>query len=158
MLWNFIKNKLELNEKVVLMIVAESSNSSPGRQGFKMAVSENGETAGTIGGGLMEKELIDYAIDLLFGKESRQIRKLHHNPQSPGHKSGLICGGYQTLIIKVLDKNNLLTIKNILTNIKKNEDGFYRRLACHHKPLMVVSLPVPVTKKYVTTRKRLHPV
>jgi xanthine dehydrogenase accessory factor len=107
------------------MIVAESSNSSPGRQGFKMAISENGETAGTIGGGIMEKELIDYAIDLLFGKESRQIRKLHHNPNSPEDKSGLICGGFQTMIIKVLDKNNLLTIKNILTNIKKNEDDLF---------------------------------
>ena len=100
-LWNSILKVIGSEKKSVLLIVAESSNSSPGRQGFKMAITEDAEQFGTIGGGIMEKDMIEYSLDLLFGNETRLIKKLHHTDKTKFEKSGLICGGFQTIIFSV---------------------------------------------------------
>jgi hypothetical protein len=42
-LWQFIGDRLQQNQPVMLLVVAESSGSSPGRQGYKMAVGSDGE-------------------------------------------------------------------------------------------------------------------
>ncbi len=42
-LWKFILKTIISDKKAVLLVVTESSNSSPGRQGFKMAVTEDAE-------------------------------------------------------------------------------------------------------------------
>jgi len=123
LLWNFILKTINSDKKVVLLVVAESSNSSPGRQGFKMAVNEDAEMIGTIGGGIMEKDMIEYALDLLFGNESRIIKKLHHTDKTNFEKSGLICGGYQTIIFSVIDKSYASLIENILLSINEKQDS-----------------------------------
>ena len=53
-LWQFIADRLQNGERVMLLVVATSSGSSPGRPGYKMAVAENGELIGSIGVGVME--------------------------------------------------------------------------------------------------------
>ncbi len=56
-IWDFILSELKNEKEVMLMIVIDNTGSSPGRQGFKMAVSEDGEMSGSIGGGIMEFNL-----------------------------------------------------------------------------------------------------
>ena len=122
-LWNVILKTISSNKKIVLLIVSESSNSSPGRQGFEMAVNEDAEMIGTIGGGIMEKDLVEYSLDLLFGNETRLIKKLHHSNKTNFEKSGLICGGYQTIIFTIIDKSHIQTIESILSSIKQKRNG-----------------------------------
>lgn len=122
-LWNFILKTISSDKKAVLLVVAESSDSSPGRQGFKMAVNEEGETVGTIGGGIMEKDMIEYALDVRFGNESRLIKKLHHTDKTNFEKSGLICGGYQTIIFSVIDISQTTLVENILSSIKEKQNN-----------------------------------
>jgi len=122
-LWNFILKTISSNKKAVLLVVAESSNSSPGRQRFKMVIAENAEQFGTIGGGIMEKDMVEYALDLLFGNESRLIKKLHHTDKTKFEKSGMICGGYQTIIFSVIDKSQTTLVENILTSIKEKQNN-----------------------------------
>ncbi|MBE0572289.1 MAG: XdhC family protein, partial [Ignavibacteriaceae bacterium] len=81
-LWNFVLQTISSDKKAVLLVVAESSNSSPGRQGFKMVITQDAEQSGTIGGGIMEKDMVDYSLDLLFGNEFRLIKKLHHTDKT----------------------------------------------------------------------------
>jgi xanthine dehydrogenase accessory factor len=121
--WNFILKTISSEKKIVLLVVSESSNSSPGRQGFKMAVTEDAEMIGTIGGGIMEKDMIEYSLGLLFGKETRLIKKLYHSDKTNFEKSGLICGGFQTIIFSVLDKSHFQTIENILSSISQKQNG-----------------------------------
>ena len=64
-LWQFIGERLGKNESVMLLVVAESSGSSPGRQGYKMAVGADGELIGSIGGGVMEVNLVEESRRLL---------------------------------------------------------------------------------------------
>jgi len=122
-IWNFIYKTISTDKKVVLLTVAESSNSSPGRQGFKMAVSEDAELIGTIGGGIMEKDMIEYSLDLLFGNESNTIKRLHHKDKTKYEKSGLICGGYQIIIFTVIDKSHINMIEKIISLSKEKKNG-----------------------------------
>ena len=122
-LWKFILKTISSSKKAVLLIVAESSNSSPGRQGFKMVISEDAEQFGTIGGGIMEKDMIEYSLGLLFGNETNLIKKLHHTDKTKFDKSGLICGGYQTILFSVFDKSNIPIIENILSSLNIKENG-----------------------------------
>jgi xanthine dehydrogenase accessory factor len=122
-LWNFIHKTISSDKKVVLLTVTESSNSSPGRQGFKMAVSEDAEMIGTIGGGIMEKDMIEYSLDLLFGNETKTIKRLHHTDKTKYEKSGLICGGYQIIVFSVIDKLHTDLIAKIISLSKENQNG-----------------------------------
>ena len=122
-LWNFILKTISSDKKAVLLVVAESSDSSPGRQRFKMVITEDAEQFGTIGGGIMEKDMVEYALDLLFGNESRLIKKLHHTDKTKFEKSGMICGGYQTIIFSVIDKLHTPLVENILSSIKEKQNN-----------------------------------
>lgn len=122
-IWKFILNQIDAGKKVILLTVAESSNSSPGRQGFKMAVTEDAEIFGTIGGGIMEKDMMEYALDLLFGNETRQIKKLHHSDKTKFEKSGLICGGYQTILFSIIESSQINLIKKIISSITGKHTG-----------------------------------
>ena len=122
-LWNFIDKTINSGKKVVLLTVAESSNSSPGRQGFKMAVSEDAELLGTIGGGIMEKDMIEYSLDLLFGNENKTIKRLHHTDKTKYEKSGLICGGYQIILFSVIDNSHTGLIERIISSSNKKKNG-----------------------------------
>jgi len=64
-LWHFIVSHLKNDESVMLLVVAESQGSSPGRSGYKMAVAANGELVGSIGGGVMEVKLVEQSRELL---------------------------------------------------------------------------------------------
>lgn len=83
--------------RAVLMVVTESTGSSPGRRGFKMWVSPTGMN-GTIGGGIMEHKWVEYARSLLSGPAFAPFSKLQIHDKSPGtDRSGLICSGRQTI-------------------------------------------------------------
>ena len=56
-LWTFVNSKLEKNIPVMLLAVADSFKSSPGRAGFKLALAKNESLIGTIGGGIMEHDM-----------------------------------------------------------------------------------------------------
>lgn len=126
-LWIFIYNKLNRNIKVNLLIVADSSLSSPGKSGFKMAISEDVETYGTIGGGIMEFDILNEIRGTLnLAEPVNFIRKLHHSKTKDGHSSGLICGGTQTLIVQTLTIEYRDLVKNIIDNLEEQINGILR--------------------------------
>ena len=74
-LWEFIEAYLKQGQKVALLVVVHSFGSSPGRPGFKMAVAENGTLFGSIGGGLMEINLVETAKEFLASPDKEAIEK-----------------------------------------------------------------------------------
>lgn len=123
-LWIFIYNKLNKNLKVNLLLVADSSLSSPGKTGFKMAVSEDVESYGSIGGGIMEYDILTEIRGTLAETEPVNfIRKLYHSRTKEGHSSGLICGGTQTLIILTLTTSDRDTVKSIIDSLDSQTNG-----------------------------------
>ena len=63
--WHFILKNLIKSQPVILLCVLESHGSSPGRQGFKMAVTSD-DIYGSIGGGIMEYKFVEMAKEKLI--------------------------------------------------------------------------------------------
>ena len=99
--WKHLYQTTKAGDKAVLMVVSRSKGSAPGKHGFKMAVSPDGVVIGTIGGGIMEHNLIESAgRDLQVGSiKNRVIQQVHHNRAPQEHQSGMICAGSQEIVV-----------------------------------------------------------
>ncbi len=113
---------------VMLLLVAESSGSSPGRAGYKMAVSKDGEICGSIGGGIMEVSLVERARTALSepgsvtpGFPTGVLTEQIHQKNSP-NASGMICSGRQTVILQRLEASDAETVNSIIDAINKCVD------------------------------------
>ncbi|MCD9189311.1 MAG: XdhC family protein [Pyrinomonadaceae bacterium] len=118
-LWQFAADKLKRKESLILLIVAESSGSSPGRQGFKMIVSHD-EMRGSIGGGVMEVALAEnskFKIQNSKFKISSEIVEQIHRKNAE-NASGMICSGKQTVILFELDNSHLETVEIIIFTLE----------------------------------------
>jgi hypothetical protein len=89
-LWQFISTRLKTRQGVILLSVAASAGSSPGRPGFKMAVDETGAMAGSIGGGIMEVKLVELAKEQLKNGTATPLlkRQIHNNRRFYSIKKG----------------------------------------------------------------------
>ncbi|MEP1093767.1 MAG: XdhC family protein [Cyclobacteriaceae bacterium] len=112
--WSKISEWLSDNQKVVLLVVIDSQGSSPGRQGFKMAVNEKHELTGSIGGGIMEHKLIELCKENLLKKNFDPfLKKQIHQTNIPKDKSGMICSGEQTIAFYALNPSHQQLIGKI---------------------------------------------
>jgi xanthine dehydrogenase accessory factor len=118
-IWQFAVERLKRNESVMLLVVAESSGSSPGRQGFKMIVAED-DLAGSIGGGVMEVNLVELAREKLKSAENESLIKPQIHQKNAPNPSGMICSGKQTVIFRKLTKDDFKTVRNIIRYSKNN--------------------------------------
>ena len=112
--WKFILDKLSSAQQLILLYVLESEGSSPGRQGFKMAVAADGDFFGTIGGGIMEHKLVEKAKTMLQQDEMVVLlMRQHHDKEHTTDQSGMICSGSQLnafIPLSSSDKKNIETI------------------------------------------------
>lgn len=122
-LWKFILERLNKSQPVIFMCVLESSGSSPGRQGFKMAVSNDG-SFGSIGGGTMEYKFVALAKEKLSGNEaSSLLKKQIHNKQSEKNRSGMICSGEQTVFLYQIKSEEKIAVERIILALGYNNGG-----------------------------------
>lgn len=112
-IWNFIHAKLKSNIPIVLMVVIDSHGSSPGRKGFKMAVAEDGDLNGSVGGGLMEYKLVELAKKQFINPKNIFLKRQNHNTSNENESSGMICSGSQLIAFYFLDETHFPLIKSI---------------------------------------------
>ena len=108
----------------MLLVVAKSSGSSPGRAGYKMAVAADGALCGSIGGGVMEVRLVKNSRAILSkpgavatGPRPSTIIEQVHQKNSPA-ASGMICSGKQTVIEFLLNKGDVGTVNAIVQGLE----------------------------------------
>jgi xanthine dehydrogenase accessory factor len=126
-LWQFVAERLRRKQSAMLLVVAESAGSSPGRQGFKMAIAED-EMCGSIGGGLMEVRLVELAkgkSKKAKGKIDSEIIEQNHKKRAP-HPSGMICSGKQSVIFYKLNPSDLPTIRQIIDALENQQSKLLR--------------------------------
>ncbi|MFN8294703.1 MAG: XdhC family protein [Chitinophagales bacterium] len=122
--WQFIKTSLEKKLDVILLYVLESKGSSPGRQGFMMAVNSKNEMQGSIGGGIMEHKFVELAKEKLKENSVESIvRKQVHSKSAAANQSGMICSGEQTLFIYRVKENDTKAIRGIISCLQENKTG-----------------------------------
>lgn len=103
-----IANRCEVeNKSFVLIHIIECRGSTP-RHSASMIVTETGETGGTIGGGMMERLVLEKAHEALHNNESQ----LFHGrmAQQGEHAVGSDCGGAMTVHIAVYPKRPTLVL------------------------------------------------
>jgi xanthine dehydrogenase accessory factor len=90
-------------ERVVVATVAHTRGSTPQRRGAKMLFFENGEVAGTVGGGCIEAEVwAEARVALRTGTPALHEFKLTADEAS---EEGMVCGGTMQIFIDVWDSS-----------------------------------------------------
>lgn len=114
--WLEVQKRVEDRDPLAVLCVVESVGSSPGRAGFKMCLPVSSVIFGSIGGGIMEKKLVELARSLLPGKAEGSserdpaevsvpesdggfpfLKRQVHQADQGKDRSGMICSGEQTV-------------------------------------------------------------
>jgi xanthine dehydrogenase accessory factor len=122
--WKLVEDSLLRNIPVMLLYVLESSGSSPGRQGFFMAVNANGDMEGSIGGGIMEHKFVEMAREKMrTGIPGSGLRKQIHNKEAATNQSGMICSGEQTIFLYPFKSADKKIITALLLSLEQDRNG-----------------------------------
>lgn len=127
--WKLIHESIRENIPVMLLYVLESKGSSPGRQGFFMAVNAAEKMEGSIGGGIMEHKFVEMAREELKEQGTRDkaqwvsLKKQVHDKSAATNQSGMICSGEQTILLYPVKKSDKETIQRIISSVEQNKNG-----------------------------------
>lgn len=122
--WQFIQNKLSASIDVILLYVLESKGSSPGRQGFKMAVSADNDFFGTIGGGIMEHKFVEMAkAKLKKAANPTGLYKQVHDKIAAKDQSGMICSGEQNIFLYRVQQQDTEHINKLIDSLQRSKNG-----------------------------------
>lgn len=86
-------------EQAVLAIVVSSRGSAPRKAGAKMLVMRDGTFIGTVGGGGVEQQVKEKAIEVL---KSREPQIAHFDLSGRGEEAAMICGGEMDVFLEPL--------------------------------------------------------
>jgi xanthine dehydrogenase accessory factor len=95
--WDELERWRAEGRRFVLATVTESRGFTPRKPGAHMLIGEDGATAGTIGGGAIEREVIEAARERLAGSGSATLRR--HLTQ----ELGMCCGGEMAIFLEVIE-------------------------------------------------------
>lgn len=95
------------NRKIWVATVIASQGSTPGKPGMKMVVYPDGTTAGTIGGGQVERDVLD---DILKNRYGALVRREFELKGDFGASPGMTCGGSQEVLIETFGASSRLYI------------------------------------------------
>ena len=90
------------NSEFSICIITGTKGSVPRRTGAKMLVYPNGKIFGSIGGGRIEKKVIDDALTAL---KNNEVREIHYDLTKELQMS---CGGSMDVYIEPVMKKNKL--------------------------------------------------
>ncbi len=96
--------KLEKGVRVALVTITSKEGSAPRGIGAKMLVSEDDEVIGTIGGGELERIVVEKAKEVLRENRPRSYNFSLFRGQAPPEAlpTGQLCGGVVTVFIDLL--------------------------------------------------------
>ena len=99
-LYRMINEAGDRGERCVVATVAHTRGSTPQQRGAKMIFFQNGDVAGTVGGGCIEAEVWAEAQQAMRSGEPA----LHHFSLTADEASeeGMVCGGTMEIFIEVL--------------------------------------------------------
>jgi xanthine dehydrogenase accessory factor len=123
-IWDFLLEHLMQDIRVTLLLVVDHQGSSPGRKGFKMAISATGDMYGSIGGGIMEHKLVEKAKKMMQkGSSGSLLIHQVHRKDSHKNRSGMICSGEQTVVIIPIKKEWIDSITLINESLLIHQKG-----------------------------------
>lgn len=110
-LLNQASSLLQAGKTLVLCTVIEKKGHGPRDVGAKMIVAEDGKTFGTIGGGDLERSLVNECLKSIGEGKSRKVSfNLSETPKEGTIGTSMICGGELTVLADVLEPTSRLII------------------------------------------------
>lgn len=95
-------DKIRKGVRVAVATIVRKEGSGPRDVGSKILVSEDGEVYGTLGGGFLEKHIVEEALKVFKEGRPKLIRySLSGRPVEGAVDTGLICGGFLEVFIEV---------------------------------------------------------
>jgi len=101
---SILKTSIENNRNAAYCVIVQTKGSTPRKVGSKMIVYENGSINGSIGGGNLEKKVIENAIQQIKEQEAKLFK---HDLL---HQHNMCCGGTVEIYIEPIKKMNRLYI------------------------------------------------
>jgi len=121
----FILQKLQNNIPVILLQVVYSEGSSPGRQGFQMAIAKDEQLFGSIGGGIMEHKLVEFSKNKLSERATNiDLKYQYHDKIHSTQQSGMICSGHQIIAFFPFYKKDIELFQKIDQSIEFNKTDY----------------------------------
>ncbi len=151
--WKFVRRQLQDGEPLFVAHVADHTRHCPGTTGAGIAVAEDGEIRGTIGGGILEANALKLARRVLNdGQFNPAYERLHHRKDAPvddrNSRSGLICAGTQTHVYHLVrPRTDLETVDTIVEKLDNDEPGLVR-IGCDGMSLHDGALPDTIESPY----------
>lgn len=99
-IYNEIVKMISKGEGGVLATVISTSGSAPRKEGAKMLIKKDGTYFGTVGGGGVEKQVIEKAKAVL---ESGVSQIFHFDMTGTGREAAMICGGQVDILMEPID-------------------------------------------------------
>ncbi len=122
--WIYIHDKMNASVEVILLYVFQSEGSSPGRQGFTMAVGADNSFCGSIGGGIMEHKFVEMAkARLASGDVVSEVYKQVHDKIKAQNQSGMICSGEQSIFFYQLRPSDKAAITQLAASLQQFKNG-----------------------------------
>ena len=103
-IYNRISEIEKSNKSAALCTIINTSGSTPRKTGTKMIVYEDGSIFGTVGGGSLEKKVINNAIEIIKNKTPQIFKYVLTQ------KEGMGCGGTNEIFIEPITGTSKLII------------------------------------------------
>ncbi len=112
---------LEQGESFVLATILSQTGSTPRLAGTKMAIRQDGSIIGTVGGGLVEAQVIKTASEIFQTRQPR-IREFRLNAKT-ADTMDMICGGCLEVLLEFTEANSdmLKMYQEICLALQKRE-------------------------------------
>jgi xanthine dehydrogenase accessory factor len=99
-LYRLLNEASDRSERIVVATVAHTRGSTPQRRGAKMLFFQNGEVAGTVGGGCIEAEVWAGAREAMRTGKS-ELRHFTLTAEEAS-EAGMVCGGTMDIFVEVI--------------------------------------------------------
>lgn len=121
--WKEIHENLSKYGNLALSIVYDADHSTPGRVGFKMFVTPEGNIRGSVGGGKVEGMVIEECKELYTGEKLNNYFKEYKLLGNAPDSIGMICNGIQVIGFVLLRNNDSLIIEEIIKSFDSHSEG-----------------------------------
>ena len=120
-----VKRCLSQGKEAVLATIIASSGSTPRKAGSQMLVKADGSIKGSVGGGAVEYQAINAALETMGKKKS--CRKEFSLTRQQAGDIGMVCGGRTTIYFQYLSPQNrefLQVWDRLLKALERREEGW----------------------------------
>jgi len=119
-----VNHLLEEGEDLVLATIISETGSTPRSAGTKMVVRRNGAIVGTIGGGLVEAEILKSAPEI-FETARARVKTIELMGATAAVTDQMICGGRLTIMLEYIAANpqTMREVRNFLAVLQKGRKG-----------------------------------